>query len=314
MNIKTSAINLIRNNQYLYKVALKFYGILNKTKIKFVNNKICVQKNRKEITLNIKNISYVKEIVDFFDFYFNSVTVSENSPKLDFSTPQKYLLTESRIDFELYFSSVPTPSYTSSVYLEILKPEQGEVVLDLGSYCGLTVIDFLLEVGSKGFVLGVEADVHNYKYLIKNLENFSRLNPGYNFELANLAISNKVGSEYFSNNQDMSSAIVDISPILHQPKDNYKIVNSTNLSTLVEKYDLKKVDIIKADIEGSELNMLKDKEFFNNFSPRILLEPISLKGKNSLEEILHYMDNYGYKFTTYEQVGAQAPLYLFEKI
>ena len=155
--------------------------------------------------------------------------------------------------------------------------------------------------------------MHNYKYLIKNLENFSRLNPGYNFELANLAISNKVGFEYFSNNQDMSSAIVDISPILHQPKDNYKIVNSTNLSTLVEKYDLKKVDIIKADIEGSELNMLKDKEFFNNFSPRILLEPISLKGKNSLEEILHYMDNYGYKFTTYEQVGAQAPLYLFEK-
>ena len=57
MNIKTSAINLIRNNQYLYKVALKFYGILNKTKIKFVNNKICVQKNRKEISLNIKNIS-----------------------------------------------------------------------------------------------------------------------------------------------------------------------------------------------------------------------------------------------------------------
>ena len=55
--------------------------------------------------------------------------------KLDFSTPQKYLLTESRIEFELYFSSVPTPSYTSSVYLEILKPEQGEVVLDLGSYC-----------------------------------------------------------------------------------------------------------------------------------------------------------------------------------
>ena len=81
MNIKTSAINLIRNNQYFYKVALKFYGILNKTKIKFVNNKICVQKNRKEISLNIKNISYVKEIVDFFDFYYNSVTVSEDSPK-----------------------------------------------------------------------------------------------------------------------------------------------------------------------------------------------------------------------------------------
>lgn len=306
-------INFIRRNPNLYKASLKIYGTFKKTKIKFLNNRISIKKNEKEITLNIRNISYVKEVIDFFNFYYNSVVKNEYFTNLDFSTPQKYLLTESRIDFELYFSSIPTPYATSKEYLEILKPSEGDVILDLGSYCGVTVIDFLLSVGRDGFVLGVEADIDNYNYLVKNLENFSKNHRGYNFELANLAISSKKDLRYFSNNNDMSSAIVGVSIELHQPKENYTIVKTTNLSNLIKKYKFNKVDIIKADIEGSELNMLKDEDFFKNFSPRILLEPIVSKGKNSIQEILPYMDKYGYEFTKFEQIGAKQPLYLFEK-
>ncbi|MBR51258.1 MAG: hypothetical protein CMD58_01950 [Gammaproteobacteria bacterium] len=307
-------INFIRRYPNLYKASLKIYGAFKKTKIKFLNNKISIQKNKKEITLNTRNISYVKEVIDFFNFYYNSVVKNGYYTNLDFSTPQKYLLTKSRIDFELYFSSIPTPSATSKEYLEILKPTEGDVILDLGSYCGVTVIDFLLSVGRGGFVLGVEADMDNYNCLIKNLENFGKNHHGYNFELTNLAISNKKDLKYFSNNKDMSSAIVGVSTELHQPKENYTIVKTTNLSNLIKKYKLNKVDIIKADIEGSELNMLKDDEFFKNFSPRILIEPILSKGKNSIQEILPYMDKYGYKYTKFEQTGAKQPLYLFEKI
>ena len=85
------------------------------------------------------------------------------------------------------------------------------------------------------------------------------------------------------------------------------------MSELCKKYNLIVIDIIKADIEGSEINLLKDATFFENYNPKILLEPISLKGKNSLEEIYGHMDNYGYEVKTYHQEGAKVPLYLFER-
>jgi len=314
MNLKQYFINLLRNKKNIYKISLKIYSFINKSKVVFSDEKIIIsQKNQKEIILHIRNITYVKEIVDYFNFYYDSVLLRNNTDSLDFSTPKEHELANVSFSFGLDFSSVPTPAQTSSQYIEILKPKPGDTILDLGSYCGLTVIDFLLSVGNEGFVLGVEADSNNFRCLKKNMEKFRKEYPGYNFELENVAISDKVGFEYFSNNQDMSSAIVDISPILHQQKNNYIKVPATTVSELCKKYNLREIDIIKADIEGSEINLLKDATFFENYNPKILLEPISLKGKNSLEEIYGHMDNYGYEVKTYHQEGAKVPLYLFER-
>lgn len=314
MNLKQYFINLLRNKKNIYKMSLKIYSFINKSKVVFSDEKIIIsQKNQKEIILHIRNITYVKEIVDYFNFYYDSVLLRNNTDSLDFSTPKEHELANVSFSFGLEFSSVPTPAQTSSRYIEILKPKPGDTILDLGSYCGLTVIDFLLSVGNKGFVLGVEADSNNFMCLKNNMEKFRKEYAGYNFELENVAISDKVGFEYFSNNQDMSSAIVDISPTLHQQKNNYTKVPSSTVSELCKKHNLKKIDIIKADIEGSEVNLLKDATFFENHNPKILLEPISLKGKNSLEEIYSYMDHYGYEVKTYNQEGAKVPIYLFER-
>lgn len=311
--IKQYFVDLLRNNQKIYRLSLRIYSYINRSSVVFIDEEILISHNKKSIKLNIRNITYVKEIVDYFDFYYDAVISYNKLDPLDFSKQTEHKLANVSFSFGLDFSSVPTPSETSTQYIEILKPKPGDTILDLGSYCGLTVIDFLLSVGNEGFVLGVEADLNNFTCLKKNLEKFKKEYAGYNFELENVAISDKVGFEYFSNNQDMSSAIVDISPILHQQKNNFTKVPATTVSELCKKYNLREIDIIKADIEGSEINFLKDATFFENYNPKILLEPISLKGKNSLEEIYDYMDNYGYKVKSYSQEGAKVPLYLFER-
>ena len=59
--------------------------------------------------------------------------------------------------------------------------------------------------------------------------------------------------------------------------------------------------------------MFNDREFFNNFNPMILLEPISLKGKNSLKEIISLLKKFGYSYNIFDQEGGVAPLVLFRR-
>ena len=87
------------------------------------------------------------------------------------------------------------------------------------------------------------------------------------------------------------------------PKKNIKVKPIT---------DHNKVQIdVNLHLENDK--KINPKKVFENYNPKILLEPISLKGKNSLEEIYGHMDNYGYEVKTYHQEGAKVPLYLFER-
>ena len=197
--------------------------------------------------------------------------------------------------------------------MDIFKPESGDTVIDLGSYAGVTVIDYLLTVGLSGYVLGVEGDPKNFKFLKKNLEIFSKIYPNYKYDLENSAITNHSNGVLFSSNSDMSSAVYRISPILHQNKKHLVKVNSLKLSQLVTKFKLNRVDFIKADIEGSEFDAFSDSDFFKDFSPKILLEPISMYGKYSLTEIISLLKNFKYEYEVFNQDGGSAPLVLFYK-
>ena len=301
---------ILRSNLLTYKFSLRLYGFIKSVSIKFLSNEISISKDSKKIYINIYNISYTKELIDYFDFYFDSVEGVQKN-ELKFFPDSSFRLKNFRYKEKLFFPSVPTPSNTSKAYLDIFRPESGDIVIDLGSYAGVTVIDYLLTVGIRGYVLGVEADPKNFKFLQKNLNQFSKSHPDYKFDLENSAITNHDKGVLFSSNSDMSSAVHKISPILYQNKKNLVKVKSLKLSQLITKYELNKVDLIKADIEGSELDALNDEDFFNEFSPKILLEPISMKGKNSLSEIVLLLKKFHYNYKIFDQDGAGSPIVMF---
>jgi len=302
---------ILRSNIFIYKLSLFIYGFINSTFVKFIRDEIVISKNSKKLILKTQNISYTKELIDYFEFYFYSIEGSEILNELRFFPKSSFKLKNFKYREKIVFPSVPTPAITSKIYLDIYSPEKGSSVIDLGSYAGVTLIEYLIAVGVTGYVVGVEADPSNFLCLKENMEKFSMNFPEYKFDILNAAITNHKKGVLFSSNHDMSSAIYEISNDLYQRKENLVYVNSLNLSTLADKYNLDKIDLIKADIEGSELTALNDPVFFKNHNPKILLEPISLKGKNSLSEIISLLKEFNYKFKTYSQHGANAPLVLF---
>ena len=63
-----------------------------------------------------------------------------------------------------------------------------------------------------------------------------------------------------------------------------------------------KVDFIKCDVEGAECSIWDDKEFFNKFRPKIVIEPHLIDGKMTTDDCVSQLKNYGYECKFFETV------------
>ena len=122
-------------------------------------------------------------------------------------------------------------------FLDGFTPSAGDIAIDGGAYDGATSANFA-KLGAKVFAFEMDAD--NYKNCLE------RVGGNPNITLENLGLSDRVCEEnYYSNNAgscrypngDMRAQFVD-------------------LDTYVAQKNLPRVDYIKLDIEGSELDML----------------------------------------------------------
>lgn len=82
------------------------------------------------------------------------------------------------------------------------------------------------------------------------------------------------------------------------------------LSTLAKKYNLEKVDFIKCDIEGGEMKVFKDKEFFKKYSPKIIIETHYLHDYTEMTTpiVKNLLDKIGYSYKEVQQDGFDLPL------
>lgn len=123
-------------------------------------------------------------------------------------------------------------------------PKPGEIAIDGGSYDGDTSADFARQ-GAK--VYAFEMDTANYKNCLARAKKEAS-EDGYVFTIENLGLSNQE-SEAFYSSRGMGSRKI---------SDNNGIVGKfIDLDTYVERKNLPRVDYIKLDIEGSELDALQ---------------------------------------------------------
>lgn len=125
-------------------------------------------------------------------------------------------------------------------FLNGFLPRAGDIAIDGGAYDGDTAADFVRQ-GAQ--VYAFEMDAANYKQCIAPAERFG-------FTIENLGLSNQAGEAFYfqggvgsrklaSNQQGASSG------------------RFIDLDTYVEQKNLPRVDYIKFDIEGSELDALR---------------------------------------------------------
>ncbi len=172
----------------------------------------------------------------------------------------------------------------------------GNVVLDLGANIGYYAIMEAKKIGRYGKIYAIEPDPRNIEFLEKNIKLNSIVDIFY-FEQG--AISNKNEKVEFVLSSKTNLSSFD----LKKSKDNSNSIN-------VQAYDLetylknkKRVDLVRMDIEGHEIEVFDSlinfsKDFQNYLPKKIIFEThfrVYQKKKEYVQEILSKIFEIGYE-------------------
>lgn len=140
--------------------------------------------------------------------------------------------------------------YRKNIYFDknIIKLNNNEVYMDIGAYTGDSIDRFIIATAGKyKKIIAIEPDRNNFFVLKKHI----RIKKYKNVELYNICVLDRRGTINFLGGLAGSSGIMEENFLLKQ--QNYK-VNVIKIDDIMKD---NKVDIIKMDIEGSELKALK---------------------------------------------------------
>lgn len=155
------------------------------------------------------------------------------------------------------------------------------VFVDIGANIGKYTIKMSKMLKQKGKVIAIEPEPSNLKILKKNilLNNLVRYN---NLIVKAVACSDKEGifNLYLNKEHEGSHS-------LSRKTENKIKVKLEKLDSIIKKLKLKRVDLIKIDVEGAELEVLKGaKNTIKKYKPKIIFECQSPKSMETVQNIL----------------------------
>ena len=136
-------------------------------------------------------------------------------------------------------------------YKSFLKPQGGEIILDLGAYNGDTALEFSKTFPNYEKIIAVEPDKKTFKKLVANTD-------GLKTENHNVCISDFTGVGSFSMNAGRNSAIGEGEEI--------------NVTTVDDLLKGEKVTLIKMDVEGEEARAITGAEkTISEYRPKMII-------------------------------------------
>lgn len=177
-------------------------------------------------------------------------------------------------------------------YLKHYKLRRGDVIIDAGAYWGDTTLPFAKMVGRNGKVVALEPIPQICNLLEKNIS----INGLDNVTILEEALFDTIGLQKFLLTDRWY--IVDD----HEQSERVYPLKTTTIDNLVKRLKLNKLDFIKMDIEGSEIEAIKGaKETINRFHPSFAVASYHVRdGKQTWEVIEPMLKEYGYEvFTEY---------------
>jgi FkbM family methyltransferase len=265
---------------------------------------ITVTKGSQRFIVSPDHYLYAGDLCNQFDYYFSS-TVPEQMNGMevvDYSKPGWHTVKGS--GQRIYYTSMAEDLGATMDYISYLAPREGEVVLDVGAYCGLSVLTFSKAVGNSGKVFAFEPDPRNFEALQINLREAGSAN----VIVENKAVSGTVGKLLFSSEGNMGSAIVQA----ETERGSVIEVESTTLRDVVTRHNLEKVGAVKLDIEGAEYGVIENSvDIIEKIGARWAIElhadPVTATPVN-VDRIRSIFDRLGY-LTVVQQAGdvAAAP-------
>lgn len=203
-------------------------------------------------------------------------------------------------DGDQYFNDIPsdTPFYESYFPFLYQIVEDDSVCLDIGANIGLISLA-ISQLNPKSKVYSFEPTPEIFNLLKSNIE----ANSIKNIVPSQLALSDKKQKLNFINVNNYSAGNFSLNPEFSGKRKEvfgeYIQVQADTLDSWMEKNKLKKLDFIKLDVEGSELQVLKGaKKTLQKYRPYVAMEfnsycYILFQNKtpmDALDEIMTYFD------------------------
>jgi FkbM family methyltransferase len=277
------------------------YGVTLVIRDRFLD----LEKGNKTLRLSRAHAVYLSDMIENFDFYVDSVIpVDGDKVLVDMSAPGYHRL-KGFGDVSFMFPSLTEPYATTEQYLEFAKLKEGDVVIDVGAYAGVTSIIFAQLVGPSGHVYAFEADEANYACAKTNIEMAEKKMGLRNITLIRKAIWSHNNGLLFSHEGAMGSGAAETV----RRRAVQTVVPSITLAQFLKEQGLKDVDFIKVDIEGGEVALLESsQEFLKSSKVRMIIEPHIVKGRLNADRCCQLLESAGHSAYIREQIGAAVPL------
>ncbi|WP_434685087.1 FkbM family methyltransferase [Pseudanabaena minima] len=172
--------------------------------------------------------------------------------------------------------------------------QEGMTIIDVGANAGVYAFSAAKRVGATGRVLAIEP----FSACVNYLNETCRVNQ---FDWVNVcagAASDRIGKAKLSvgSASELNEVVADDS----LASGSFEEVDCFTLDSLLDKYDVKRVDMLKIDAEGHELQVLKGSDrLLQEFAPIILYENIAGAQGSNLP-VADYLREHNYKLFRYQ--------------
>jgi FkbM family methyltransferase len=173
--------------------------------------------------------------------------------------------------------------------------EVGMTVIDVGANIGVYTYSAAQMVGEKGKVIAIEP----FSTCISCLTETRRINRFDWVHIISGAASDRNGTAKLSLNS--SSELNEIIPDSTEAtsSDQFETVSCITIDSLIDQENLTRIDWLKIDAEGHEINVLRGcKRILAEFKPNIIYENLDGYGKNNIE-VSEYLAEHGYHLFHY---------------
>ena len=177
--------------------------------------------------------------------------------------------------------------FYKDIYEREYKIKPGDVVLDVGAHIGSFTLKAAKEVGAEGRVVSFEPSSENFKLLTLNVGS----NHYTNAKVFNVAVGSEPGTAklHLGNRRGTNSLLSDAS----EEQIGIEKVDIRTLDSVADELKLNKVNFMKIDVEGFELEVLKGaRNILSSSHPSIAMETHDFGP--SEEEIGKYLSDFGY--------------------
>ncbi len=181
----------------------------------------------------------------------------------------------------------------------VLSRPRSQTFIDLGAFVGRhTVTAYRILRKRKVFrIVAVEPDPNNYRQLEKNIGGFKGI------QLVNEAVFVSDGEEidfHVGKGPSGLASSGSVFPTETHVKDGYLTgeiirVRTVRLDTLIKRFGLERVDLIKMDIEGAEYPILTDPSLDLSRVENMVVEVHYRYGSRESQEIMRALAKHGFK-------------------